>query len=327
MADLCEGGNEPPKEKELVGSLTEKKLPSEGYTERNGEREKSSGRKKISNDSSHKTLARLLEMSLRSSAKIGASDYTYTFDQHYSRVFVLTQFSFEYAVHQACQKSDSECAVMCADRRSVRTSSFKGCSYQFLAGGIYRSSGSDSIALAISADISAARDRILRDNVNRNSGANLQKQRQTRSPRELQSNTGSARRAASLAQGRMWFSANGRPPGTTGSLDRPPWNVAKRRSMASQRAPEADLLGGGVSSRTDRGPWGKLPKQECATAREGSRPTTRLLASRPHAEAEVDDHPTRIKVSCGQHDDPSTIFPQEDSNQRAFRNASPRQDP
>ncbi|XP_069676796.1 restin homolog isoform X2 [Periplaneta americana] len=48
--------------------------------------------------------------------------------------------------------------------------------------------------------ISAARDRILRDNVNRNSGANLQKQRQTRSPRELQSNTGSARRAASLAQ-------------------------------------------------------------------------------------------------------------------------------
>ncbi|KAJ4444549.1 hypothetical protein ANN_06344 [Periplaneta americana] len=27
------------------------------------------------------------------------------------------------------------------------------------------------------------------------------------------------------------------------------------------------------------------------------RPTSRLLASRPHAEAEVDDHPTRIEVA------------------------------
>ncbi|KAJ4434310.1 hypothetical protein ANN_22865 [Periplaneta americana] len=34
-------------------------------------------------------------------------------------------------------------------------------------------------------------------------------------------------------------------------------------------------------------------------ARAGPRPTSRLLASRPHAEAEVDDHPTRIEVSCG----------------------------
>ncbi|KAJ4435339.1 hypothetical protein ANN_17950 [Periplaneta americana] len=32
---------------------------------------------------------------------------------------------------------------------------------------------------------------------------------------------------------------------------------------------------------------------------EGPRPTSRLLASRPHVEAEVDDHPTRMKVSCG----------------------------
>ncbi|KAJ4432897.1 hypothetical protein ANN_15153 [Periplaneta americana] len=31
--------------------------------------------------------------------------------------------------------------------------------------------------------------------------------------------------------------------------------------------------------------------------REGPRPTSRLLASRPHAEAEVDDHPTRIECT------------------------------
>ncbi|XP_069676566.1 uncharacterized protein [Periplaneta americana] len=34
-------------------------------------------------------------------------------------------------------------------------------------------------------------------------------------------------------------------------------------------------------------------------AHEGPRPTSRLLASRAHAEAEVDDHPTRMEVSCG----------------------------
>ncbi|KAJ4438553.1 hypothetical protein ANN_14500 [Periplaneta americana] len=45
-----------------------------------------------------------------------------------------------------------------------------------------------------------------------------------------------------------------------------------------------------------------------ATAREGPRPTSRLLASRPHTEAEVDDHPTRMEVSCGQHDDPPTVI-------------------
>ncbi|KAJ4435165.1 hypothetical protein ANN_23741 [Periplaneta americana] len=33
--------------KELVGSLAEKKLPSEGFTGRNGEREKSSGHKNV----------------------------------------------------------------------------------------------------------------------------------------------------------------------------------------------------------------------------------------------------------------------------------------
>ncbi|KAJ4429304.1 hypothetical protein ANN_26308 [Periplaneta americana] len=36
---------------------------------------------------------------------------------------------------------------------------------------------------------------------------------------------------------------------------------------------------------------------EVATKRP--RPTSQLLASRPHAEAEVDDHPTRMEVSCG----------------------------
>ncbi|KAJ4436996.1 hypothetical protein ANN_17128 [Periplaneta americana] len=38
---------------ELVGSLPEKKLPIEGCTGRNGEREKSSGQKKISDDRRH----------------------------------------------------------------------------------------------------------------------------------------------------------------------------------------------------------------------------------------------------------------------------------
>ncbi|KAJ4430020.1 hypothetical protein ANN_22228 [Periplaneta americana] len=40
-------------EKELIGSLAEKKLATEGCTGRNGEREKSSGEKKISDDRRH----------------------------------------------------------------------------------------------------------------------------------------------------------------------------------------------------------------------------------------------------------------------------------
>ncbi|KAJ4440361.1 hypothetical protein ANN_08500 [Periplaneta americana] len=36
-----------------------------------------------------------------------------------------------------------------------------------------------------------------------------------------------------------------------------------------------------------------------ATALEGPRPTSRLLASSSHAEAEVNDHPTRMEISCG----------------------------
>ncbi|KAJ4441909.1 hypothetical protein ANN_11769 [Periplaneta americana] len=39
--------------KKLVGPLAEKKLPAEGYTERNGERKKSSWQKKISDDRRH----------------------------------------------------------------------------------------------------------------------------------------------------------------------------------------------------------------------------------------------------------------------------------
>ncbi|KAJ4430366.1 hypothetical protein ANN_22582 [Periplaneta americana] len=40
-------------------------------------------------------------------------------------------------LEQACQKSDTTCAVMCVDRRSVQTASMKRYSYQFLAGGVY----------------------------------------------------------------------------------------------------------------------------------------------------------------------------------------------
>ncbi|KAJ4429521.1 hypothetical protein ANN_21690 [Periplaneta americana] len=37
-------------------------------------------------------------------------------------------------------------------------------------------------------------------------------------------------------------------------------------------------------------------KRAAWTIREGPRPTSRLLASRPHAEAEVNDHPTRMEL-------------------------------
>ncbi|KAJ4426733.1 hypothetical protein ANN_26532 [Periplaneta americana] len=93
MAGLCEGGNEPPgslkvnnscaregprptrrllaprpnaevevddhatrmeeQKKKLTGSLAEKKLPTEGCTENNGERDQSSGQKKIGDDRQH----------------------------------------------------------------------------------------------------------------------------------------------------------------------------------------------------------------------------------------------------------------------------------
>ena len=38
-----------------------------------------------------------------------------------------------------------------------------------------------------------------------------------------------------------------------------------------------------------------------ATALRGPRPTSRLLASRSLANAEVNDHPTSTGVTCGQH--------------------------
>ncbi|KAJ4431520.1 hypothetical protein ANN_20118 [Periplaneta americana] len=44
-------------------------------------------------------------------------------------------------------------------------------------------------------------------------------------------------------------------------------------------------------------PWRIILKG--ISSREGPRPTSQLLASRPHAEAEVDDHPTRMEVLCG----------------------------
>ncbi|KAJ4437427.1 hypothetical protein ANN_17571 [Periplaneta americana] len=41
---------------------------------------------------------------------------------------------------------------------------------------------------------------------------------------------------------------------------------------------------------------------------KGPSPTKRLLASRSHAEAEVEDLPTRMEVSCGWHDDPPNRY-------------------
>ncbi|KAJ4433333.1 hypothetical protein ANN_15592 [Periplaneta americana] len=49
-----------------------------------------------------------------------------------------------------------------------------------------------------------------------------------------------------------------RPPEAADCLDRPPWNVVKRCWIASAMAPEADLFGGGVSPRTDRGTLGEF---------------------------------------------------------------------
>ncbi|KAJ4432456.1 hypothetical protein ANN_21075 [Periplaneta americana] len=49
-----------------------------------------------------------------------------------------------------------------------------------------------------------------------------------------------------------------RPPEAADSLDRPPWNVVQRCWMASAMAPEADLLGEGVSPQTDRGALGEV---------------------------------------------------------------------
>ncbi|KAJ4448551.1 hypothetical protein ANN_10569 [Periplaneta americana] len=40
---------------------------------------------------------------------------------------------------------------------------------------------------------------------------------------------------------------------------------------------------------------GNKPPGSLKATREGPRPTSRLLASRPHAEAEVDDHSTRME--------------------------------
>ncbi|KAJ4446645.1 hypothetical protein ANN_13342 [Periplaneta americana] len=40
---------------------------------------------------------------------------------------------------------------------------------------------------------------------------------------------------------------------------------------------------------------GNEPADSLKISREGPRPTSRLLTSRPHAEAEVDDHPTRME--------------------------------
>ncbi|KAJ4439900.1 hypothetical protein ANN_08029 [Periplaneta americana] len=62
-----------------------------------------------------------------------------------------------------------------------------------------------------------------------------------------------------------------RPPEAADSLDRPPWNVVQRSWMASAMAPEADLLGGGVSPRTDGGgPWWNFPKQEWILSADGA---------------------------------------------------------
>ncbi|KAJ4451230.1 hypothetical protein ANN_02690 [Periplaneta americana] len=48
------------------------------------------------------------------------------------------------------------------------------------------------------------------------------------------------------------------PPEAADSLDRPPWNVVQRCWMVRAMAPQADLLRGGVSPRTDRGGLGGI---------------------------------------------------------------------
>ncbi|KAJ4449092.1 hypothetical protein ANN_00487 [Periplaneta americana] len=59
-----------------------------------------------------------------------------------------------------------------------------------------------------------------------------------------------------------------RPPEAADSLVRSPWNVVKRRWMASAMAPGADLLGGGISPRTDRGALGEFSEAGMLLIRE-----------------------------------------------------------
>ncbi|KAJ4451013.1 hypothetical protein ANN_02449 [Periplaneta americana] len=58
---------------------------------------------------------------------------------------------------------------------------------------------------------------------------------------------------------------------TADSVYRPPWNVVKRRWMASTMAPEADLFGEGVSPRTDGGPWGEFAEAGMEALTEANR--------------------------------------------------------
>ncbi|KAJ4432156.1 hypothetical protein ANN_20772 [Periplaneta americana] len=80
-----------------------------------------------------------------------------------------------------------------------------------------------------------------------------------------------------------------RPPEAADSLDRPPWNVAKRRWMASAMAPEADLLGGGVSPRTDREALGEV-------AEAGMENTEILLEASKEIGLEVNPEKTKYMI-------------------------------
>ncbi|KAJ4432352.1 hypothetical protein ANN_20971 [Periplaneta americana] len=46
---------------------------------------------------------------------------------------------------------------------------------------------------------------------------------------------------------------------------------------------------------------GNEPPGSLKVTHEGPRPTSRLLASRSHAKAEVDDHPTRMRYCVVSH--------------------------
>ncbi|KAJ4435838.1 hypothetical protein ANN_18457 [Periplaneta americana] len=59
-------------------------------------------------------------------------------------------------------------------------------------------------------------------------------------------------------RGERYGSLYRRPPEAVDSLVGSPWNVVQRCWMASAMAPEADLLGGGVSPRTNRGALGEV---------------------------------------------------------------------
>ncbi|KAJ4444293.1 hypothetical protein ANN_06085 [Periplaneta americana] len=107
-----------------------------------------------------------------------------------------------------------------------------------------------------------------------------------------------------------------RPPEATGSLDRPPWNVVQRCWMVSAMAPEADLLGGGASLRTDRGAFGGISQSR----NEHSSMTQRQIAAECHIGLAT------VNSIIKRYRETGSITPQKKGNCGRKRKTSPADD-